>query len=106
MTLTWVRKGQRYHVPYENPQRRRLNVLAATVQQADTTTLHWLPVRRYLDAVDLVSCLEQLGTLDQLAVVVLDNASFHRGPVVQAARPTLRQQGLYTLPTCPRTARS
>jgi putative transposase len=100
MTLTWVRKGQRYRVPYENPQRRRLNVLAATVQQADTTTLHWLPVRRHLNAIDLVSCLEQLATADRPTVVVMDNASFHRGQVVQAARPTLRQQGvhLYYLP--------
>jgi hypothetical protein len=100
MTLTWVRRGERKRVPYENPQRRRVNVLAATVQWADQRELHWLPVRRHFDAGDLVCCLEQLAVPGRLTMVVLDNASFHRDRVVRTALPQLREQGvyLYSLP--------
>lgn len=95
MTLTWVRRGERKRVPYENPQRRRLNVLAATVQWTDQRALYWLPARRHFNAVDLVCCLEQLAVPGRVTVVVLDNASFHRDQVVHAARPRLRAQGVY-----------
>jgi putative transposase len=93
--LSWVRRGERKRVPYENPQRRRLNVLAATVQRADQTGLHWLPVRRSFDAVDLVGCLEQLADSDLRTVVVLDNAGFHRAGLVRAALPDLWRQRVY-----------
>jgi hypothetical protein len=95
MTLTWVRHGERKRIAYENPQRRRLNVLAATVQWADQRELYWLPTRRHFGSVDVVYSLEQLAVPDQRTVIVLDNASFHRDQVVRAARPQLRQQGVY-----------
>jgi hypothetical protein len=82
-------------VPYETPQRRRLNVLAATVQVSTTTALHWLPARRHFDAVDLVCCLEQLAHPELPTVVVLDNAGFHRAHLVREALPRLRQLGVY-----------
>ena len=82
-------------MPYENPQGRRLNVLAATVQQADQTVLHWLAARRHFDAVDLVCCLEQLADPALPTVVVLDNAGFHRAQLVREALPRLRQLGVY-----------
>ena len=83
MTLTWVRRGERKRVPYENPQGRRLNVLAATVQWADQRELYWLPVRRHFNSVDVVYSLEQLAGPSQVTVVVLDNASF---VIAQVAR--------------------
>jgi hypothetical protein len=100
VTYSWVRRGRRKRVPYENPQRRRLNVLAATVQWADQTDLRWLAVRRSFDAADLVCCLEQLAVPDLPTVVVLDNAGFHRAHLVREALPRLRQLGvfLYYLP--------
>jgi transposase len=82
-------------VPYENPQRRRLNVLAATVQWVDQRELHWLPARRHFNAVDVVCCLEQLGIPGQRTVVVIDNASFHWDRIVRAALAPLRAQGVY-----------
>ena len=95
MTLTWVRRGERKRVPYENPQGRRLNVLAATVQVAAVTALHWLPARRSFDAVDLIGCLEQLADPALPTVVVLDNASFHRAREVREALPRLRGLRVY-----------
>lgn len=95
MTLTWVRRGERKRVPYENPQGRRLNVLATTIEWTDQRELYWLPVRRHFDSVDVVYALEQLAVPEVPTVVVIDNASFHRDQVVRAARPQLRQQGVY-----------
>ncbi len=95
MTLTWVRRGERKRVPYENPQGRRLNVLAATVQRGEQTALHWLPVRRSFDAVDLVACLAQLADPALPTVVVLDNAAFHRARLVREALPRLRALRVY-----------
>jgi hypothetical protein len=82
-------------VPYENPQRRRLNVLAATVGWADQSDLRWLAVRRSFDAVDLVCCLEQLADPELPTVVVLDNASFHHARLVREAVPALQRQRVY-----------
>ena len=95
MTLTWVRRGERKRVPYESPQDRRLNVLAATMQVATTAELRWLPARRHFDAVDLVCCLEQLADPALPTVVVLDNAGFHRAQPVREALPRLRALRLY-----------
>jgi len=95
VTYSWVRPGQRKRVPYENPQRRRLNVLAATVQWADQTDLRWLAVRRSFDAVDLVCCLEQLAAPDLPTVVILDNAGFHHARLVREAVPALQRQRVY-----------
>ncbi len=82
-------------MPYENPQGRRLNVLAATVQRADEAELRWLPVRRSLDAVDLIGCLEQLADPALPTVVVVDNAAFHRARLVRDALPRLRELRVY-----------
>jgi putative transposase len=95
VTYSWVRRGERKRVPYEDPRRRRLNVLAATVQLAGTTALHWLPVRRSFDAADLIGCLEQLADPAAPTVVVLDNAGFHRARLVREALPRLRGLGVY-----------
>ena len=95
VTYSWVRRGERKRLPYENPPRRRLTVLAATVQVAEATALHWLPVRRSFDAVDLLSCLEQLADPRVPTVVVLDNAGCHRAQLVREALPRLREQRVY-----------
>jgi hypothetical protein len=90
-----VRRGERKRVPYESPQGRRLNVLAATVETAGERELRWLPVRRSLDAVDLIGCLEQLAEPSIPTVVVLDNAGFHRAHLVREALPRLRRLRVY-----------
>jgi DDE superfamily endonuclease len=95
VTLTWARRGERKRVPYENPQGRRLNALAATVETAGAAELYWLLARRHFDAVDLVGCLEQLAVPDLPTVVILDNAAFHRARIVHEARPRLRERRVY-----------
>ncbi len=65
------------------------------MQVADAAELHWLPLRRSLDAVDLIGCLEQLADPALPTVVVLDNAGFHRARLVREALARLRAAGVY-----------
>ncbi len=40
VNYSWVRPGERKHIPYENPQGRRLNVLAALVPDGPYAALY------------------------------------------------------------------
>jgi hypothetical protein len=82
-------------VPDENPQRRRLNVLAATVQQAYRRALFWLSLRRHCTADDLLAALERLADPDLPTIVVLDNAGFHHARLAREALPHLRRRRVY-----------
>jgi transposase len=96
VTASWVRAGQRKRLPYENPERRRINVLAAYSPLGSAATLTWTPKRGPIVADDLLAFLDGLPRLpDKPVVVVLDNASTHRGRVVSAARSALKQQRLH-----------
>lgn len=101
MTASWTRPGVRKLLPYENPERRRVNVLAAYSPLGSQATLQWTPKRGTLVADDLLTFLQTLPRLpEKPLIVVLDNASTHRGRVVTAARAALKEQRihLYFLP--------
>jgi hypothetical protein len=96
-----VLPGQRKPIPYENPQRRRLNVLAAVTPYGPARSLIWARVPRTLTTADFLYFVRHgLPSGPGLRVVVLDNGSIHRNREVQAARGSLREQGivLYYLP--------
>lgn len=40
MSYTWVRRGERKRMPYENPQGRRVNALAALVKGGAAPALY------------------------------------------------------------------
>jgi putative transposase len=90
-----MRRGQRKRMPYENPQGRRLNVMAVVAQCRDDAELHWMTTRRHLGAVDLLHFLRELPPAPVPTVIVLDNAGFHRSKDVQAARADLWQRRIY-----------
>jgi putative transposase len=94
-TLTWARRGERKRIPYENPQGRRLNVLALATQGADAAGLYWRPSRRHLDSDDLLHFLRALPPAPVPTVVVLDNAGLHRSKAVRAAAAELRARRIY-----------
>lgn len=101
MTASWVRAGQRRVLPFENSERRRVNVLAGYSPLGSAATLTWTPKRGTFVADDLRAFVETLPRLaDKPLVVVLDNASMHRGKVMTAAQTALRQAKihLYFLP--------
>ena len=100
MTYTWVRRGERKRVPYENPQGRRVNALAALVKHGATPALYWVAKPGSFRAAELLRFLTALPPAPVPTVVVLDNGSIHRSKEVRAAFPDLWARGifLYFLP--------
>ena len=99
VSYSWTLTGHRKRVHYENPEGRRVNVLAA-MTYAPSPSLSWISLPRTLKADELIAFLSSLGLADSLTVVVLDNASMHRSKLVKTARPELLKHGivLYFLP--------
>jgi hypothetical protein len=95
VSYTWVRKGQRKRVPYENPQGRRVNALAALVKGGDTSALYWVAKPGSLRAHHLIAFLTELPSAPVPTVVVLDNGSIHRSKETRAAVPGLWARGVY-----------
>lgn len=95
MTYSWVRKRQRKRVPYENPEGRRVNALAALVWGDETPALYWVAKPGSLRAEHLVRFLQELPPVPVPTVVVLDNGSIHRSKETRAAVPELWARGVY-----------
>jgi putative transposase len=100
VTYTWVRKRERKRVPYENPEGRRVNALAALVKDESAPALYWVAKPGSLRAAHLIAFLQNLPAVSVPTVVVLDNGSIHRSRETRAALPELRAGGvfLYFLP--------
>ena len=93
---SWALPGVRPRIPYENPQGRRLNVLAALVADGPDPTLIWWALPRTLTSEELLVFLrEALPPGPTPRVVVLDNASMHVSGAVQQARPDLARDGVH-----------
>jgi transposase len=92
---SWCLPGQRKRVPYEYPQGRRVNALAAYAPYGPAPWLHALPFERTLTSDDLLAYLKALPAATVPRVVVLDNASLHISKVTKAARPALAKLGIY-----------
>jgi len=92
----WVRAGQRKLVPYENPQGRRVNVLAAYSPFGRQPSLTWGLERGSLVAAQLVDFVQRIPRLpDKPLLIVLDNASMHTSGLLKQALPKLREQRIY-----------
>jgi transposase len=92
---SWTLPGQRKHVPYEAPQGRRVNVLAAYRPHGPTPRLEVFTAERTWKAYDLLAFLRALPWADVPRVVVLDNGSLHTGRIVRRARLGLARKGIY-----------
>jgi putative transposase len=95
VSYTWVRKRQRKRVPYENPEGRRVNALAALVRGGAPPALYWVAKPGSLRAEHLVRFLHQLPPAPVPTVVVLDNGAIHRSTETRAAIPALRARGVH-----------
>ena len=82
-------------MPYEYPQGRRVNVLAAYEPYAPEPWLGAQAFERTLTSDDLIAYLKALPSAKEPRVVVLDNASLHVSKVTKAARPALARLGIY-----------
>jgi len=97
VTYSWVKRGERKRMPYENPQNRRVNVLAAVDLQGPAPTLTWaVETHGAFVAEQFLDFVHKLPRLpDKPLVLVLDNGSLHVSRVVTAALPALRQERIY-----------
>ena len=95
MTYSWVRKGERKRMPYENPEGRRVNALAALVKGGAPPALYWVAKPGSLRSEHLVAFLTELPAAPVPTVVALDNGSIHRSKETRAAIPGLWARGVY-----------
>jgi putative transposase len=82
-------------VPYQAPQGRRVNAMAAYRPDGPSPRLEVFTAERTWDSHDLLGFLRALPPSAVPRVVVLDNASLHTSRVVRDARAGLAVAGLY-----------
>jgi transposase len=96
VSYSWTLRGQRKRVPYENPRGRRVNLLAALVQDGPTPSLTWDQAPRTLSSLDLLAFLAGIPrAAGQPLVVVLDNGSSHSSRLIKDALPQLWAKRIY-----------
>jgi len=95
VTYSWVLPGERKRIPYENPQRRRYNVLALYAPTGPAPFFDWYGRSTHLTSDELMGLLVVRRRSALPLIVVLDNASCHRSRDVQEAIPLLWQRGIY-----------
>ncbi len=101
VNYSWAVWGERKYAPYENPNRRRMNVMAAMMSDGRSGTLVWSKQPRPFRSEEFVKFLTRtFSEVNGLKVVVVDNYSIHRSKVVKEACGSLRRAGivLYCLP--------
>lgn len=101
VNYSWTGCGERKYVPYENPNRRRMNVMAAMMSDGRSGSLVWSKQPRPFKSEEFVKFLTRtFSEMNGLKVVVVDNYSIHRSKVVKDSCGTLRKAGiiLYYLP--------
>jgi putative transposase len=94
-SYSWTLPGQRKFIPYEAPQGRRVNALAAYRPFDRSPRLEVFTAERTWDSYDLLGFLKALPWSKVPRVVVLDNASIHTSKVIRRARHHLTTLGIY-----------
>lgn len=94
VNASWTLPGRPKLIPYENPQRRRLNAIAALVQDGPHRSFTWDHVPRTLTSADLLTFVRHIPRAGKPLVVVLDNGSIHVSRVVKAAEAELAAEGI------------
>lgn len=95
VNYSWAKLGQRKRIPYENPERRRVNLLAALDKAGPAPGLYWVTKPKSFLAEEFVRFLFALPPLTVPRVVVIDNGSLHRNAVLKAALAELWAKRIY-----------
>jgi putative transposase len=82
-------------VPYEAPQGRRVNAMAAYRPYGGSPRMDIFTAERTWDSYDLLGFLGALPPASVPRVVVLDNASLHASRIIRDARAGLAAAGIY-----------
>ena len=98
-TYTWAPAGVRPVVPHENPEGRRVNVLAALAAHGTHkhAPLTWRTASRPWKGEHVLAFLRDAlpGRTGIPRIVVFDNAGIHRSRTVRQARRALAEQGIW-----------
>lgn len=94
-SYSWTLSGRRKFIPYEAPQGRRVNALAAYRPYDRSPRLEVFTAERTWDSYDLLGFLKAMPWSKVPRVVVLDNASSHTSKVIRRARHHLTALGIY-----------
>jgi putative transposase len=92
---SWALPGRRERVPYEAPQGRRVNAMAAYRPYGRAPRLDVSTAERTWRSDDLLGFLGSLPRSSVPRVVVLDNASLHTSRVIRRASGALAASGTY-----------
>lgn len=100
VNYSWTLTGTRKRVPYENPQRRRVNAFGILIPDGPEPMLIWDQAARSLTSQDLLLVLQDVPRRNGRLVVVLDNGSIHISHVIKDALADLKSKGteFYYLP--------
>jgi putative transposase len=93
-SYSWTLPGGRKFIPYEAPQGRRVNALAAYRPFDRSPRLEVFTAERTWDSYDLLGFLKALPWSKVPRVVVLDNASIHTSKIIRRARHGLTTLGI------------
>ena len=95
MSYSWSRHLERKRVAFENPQGRRLNLIAALDRRGPAPGIYWVTKPGSFLAEEFVRFLHRMPVLPVPRVVVLDNGSLHKNATVRAAMPELWAKRIY-----------
>jgi transposase len=95
VSYSWSLPKTRKLIPYEAPQGRRVNALAAYRPFGRKPRLDVFTAERTWTSYDLIGFLKAPPWSRTPRVVVLDNASIHTSKVIKAARKGLADLGIY-----------
>lgn len=104
---TWALKGKPLKVRSRWSSQGRINLIGAWVIHAQEAKLYYRELERNCTAEQVKTFIEDLQQScrqDKLMVVVLDNAPFHKGEIIQTQRPIWEEQLLFLRflpPYCP-----
>ena len=95
MCYSWTQLGERKKLPFENPEGRRLNLMAALDKGGPAPGIYWVNKPKSFLAEEFVRFLFRLPKVSVPRVVVIDNGSLHKNSVVKAALPALWARRIY-----------
>ncbi len=95
VSYSWARTGERKRVPFENPEGRRLNLLAALDRTGPAPGIYWVSKPKGFIAEEFVRFLLALPVVPIPRIVVIDNGSLHKNATVRAAMPELWKHRIY-----------
>lgn len=98
LCYTWALKGKPLKVRSRWPSQGRINLIGAWLIYGKSATLYYREVKGKCNAVQVQAFIESLAAQrkdEQLMVIVLDNAPFHKGDVIKSLIPSWQQINVF-----------